>query len=329
MILAEKIMKHRKENGWSQEDLAIKLGVSRQSVSKWESTASIPDLDKIIKLSEIFGVSTDYLLKDDLDEEPGIVKIKDMPNEENEHIRKVSLDEANRYMDAVSNAAKWIGIGVVLCILSPVLLILLASWSEFQMFSLNEDMAAGIGVTILFLMIASAVVLFIMNGMKLSRYEYLEKELIDLEYGVAGIVQNRQENFEGTFRICIVSGVALCICSVIPYFIGVALAASDIFYIYCTALLFVMIAFGVFLFVNAGMIHESFNRLLESGDYTREKKVTNKKNENLSRIYWGLVAAIYLGYSFITMNWNSSWIIWPVAGVLFAVVWAIAGMIRK
>lgn len=329
MILAEKIMKHRKENGWSQEDLAVKLGVSRQSVSKWESTASIPDLDKIIKLSEIFGVSTDYLLKDDLDEEPGLVKIKDIPNEENEHIRKVSLDEANRYMDTVSKAARWIGIGVALCILSPVLLILLSGWSEFQMFSLSEDMAAGIGVTILFLMIASAVALFIMNGMKLSKFEYLEKELIDLEYGVAGIVQNRQENFEGTFRTCIVAGVVLCICSVIPYFIGVALTASDIFFIYCTALLLVMIAFAVFLFVNAGMIHGSYQQLLEEEDYTREKKLTNKKNENLTRIYWGSVTALYLGYSFVTMNWNSSWIIWPVAGVLFAVVWAVAGMIRK
>lgn len=65
MILAEKIIKLRKQNGWSQEELAAKLEVSRQSVSKWESAASVPELDKIIRLSEIFGVSTDYLLKDE------------------------------------------------------------------------------------------------------------------------------------------------------------------------------------------------------------------------------------------------------------------------
>lgn len=64
MILADKIAELRKKNGWSQEELAGQLGVSRQSVSKWESAASIPDLDKILKLSELFGVSTDYLLKD-------------------------------------------------------------------------------------------------------------------------------------------------------------------------------------------------------------------------------------------------------------------------
>ena len=48
--------------------MAEQLNISRQSVSKWESSASIPDLDKIIRLSEIFGVSTDYLLKDEIEE---------------------------------------------------------------------------------------------------------------------------------------------------------------------------------------------------------------------------------------------------------------------
>ena len=68
MILAEKIIKLRKKNGWSQEDLAMHMGVSRQSVSKWESMGAIPDLDKIVKLSQLFVVSTDYLLKDDMDD---------------------------------------------------------------------------------------------------------------------------------------------------------------------------------------------------------------------------------------------------------------------
>ena len=64
MILAEKIALLRKQCGWSQEGLAEQLGVSRQSVSKWELGSSIPDLDKIIRMSELFGVTTDYLLKE-------------------------------------------------------------------------------------------------------------------------------------------------------------------------------------------------------------------------------------------------------------------------
>ena len=68
MILADKIIELRKKNGWSQEELAEKVGVSRQSVSKWEGALSVPDLDKILLMSQIFGVSTDYLLKDEFGE---------------------------------------------------------------------------------------------------------------------------------------------------------------------------------------------------------------------------------------------------------------------
>ena len=66
MILADKIIENRKKNGWSQEELADKLGVSRQSVSKWEGAQAVPDMKKIIQMSEVFGVSTDYLLRDDI-----------------------------------------------------------------------------------------------------------------------------------------------------------------------------------------------------------------------------------------------------------------------
>lgn len=69
MNLADKIIEERKKNGWSQEELASKLGVSRQAVSKWESSGSIPDLQRILQMSELFGVTTDYLLKDEIEEE--------------------------------------------------------------------------------------------------------------------------------------------------------------------------------------------------------------------------------------------------------------------
>ena len=64
MILADKIVRLRKKQGLSQEELAEKLDVSRQAISKWESAHSVPDLEKILQLGYIFGVSTDYLLKD-------------------------------------------------------------------------------------------------------------------------------------------------------------------------------------------------------------------------------------------------------------------------
>ena len=69
MILSDKIMCLRKRNGWSQEELAHKINVSRQSVSKWENESAVPEMDKIVLLSNIFNVSTDYLLKEDMKED--------------------------------------------------------------------------------------------------------------------------------------------------------------------------------------------------------------------------------------------------------------------
>ena len=67
MIFADKIIELRKKAGWSQEELAVQLGVTRQSVSKWEGAQSVPDLEKIVQMSHLFGVTTDYLLKDEIE----------------------------------------------------------------------------------------------------------------------------------------------------------------------------------------------------------------------------------------------------------------------
>ena len=67
MILADKIIRLRKKLGWSQEELAEKMNVSRQAVSKWEGAQRVPDLGKVLQLSQLFGVTTDYLLKDEIE----------------------------------------------------------------------------------------------------------------------------------------------------------------------------------------------------------------------------------------------------------------------
>ncbi|MDE7131611.1 MAG: helix-turn-helix domain-containing protein [Lachnospiraceae bacterium] len=72
MILGEKIYRLRTERGMSQEAFGDMLGVSRQSVSKWETDQSQPELDKIIAISEMFTVSTDYLLKEKQPEESAV-----------------------------------------------------------------------------------------------------------------------------------------------------------------------------------------------------------------------------------------------------------------
>ena len=68
MKFEEKLIDLRKKNGMSQEELADRLGVSRQAVSRWELGSTLPDAPNLLKLSDLFGVSIDYLLRDEYDD---------------------------------------------------------------------------------------------------------------------------------------------------------------------------------------------------------------------------------------------------------------------
>lgn len=314
MILADKIIDLRKKQGWSQEELAEQLGVSRQSVSKWESGMSVPDLNKIIAMSELFGVSTDYLVKDTL-EEP-------TPSETEAHdsaapARTVTAEEANDYMAAVEKHSKRIVLGVALCILSPILLILLASWGELGVIGMTEEVGCGIGLTALLLMIGVAVALFITNGLPLSRYEFLEEEEFALAYGVAGIVERRQEQYRTRFVGMITVGVLLCIFSVIPLILVSILGGGEALQIGMLGLLLALCACGVSCIVRACYINGSFQRLLRTGDFAPKKKAKSSRSEAvyeaITGAYWCLVTGGYLLWSFLTGDWHITWIVWVIA----------------
>ncbi|MCI6855196.1 MAG: helix-turn-helix domain-containing protein, partial [Firmicutes bacterium] len=122
MIFADKLIELRKKNGWSQEELAEKVNVTRQSVSKWESSQSIPDLDKILLLAQIFGVTTDYLLKDEMEEvQIGVEAagaVSGYRDEPAEPVRKVSMEEANDFLAAKERTAGKVALATFLCIIS-------------------------------------------------------------------------------------------------------------------------------------------------------------------------------------------------------------------
>ena len=322
MILSEKLIMLRKKNGWSQEELAMKMDISRQSVSKWESGSSLPDLDKIIKLSQIFDVSTDFLLKDSLEYEDNDPEHEKYENK----IRMVSLEEANRFMDLTTKMAWKFALAATACVFSPVVLILLGGMSEYYG-GFSEDTAGGIGVIVLLLIVGGAVASFILNGMQLEKYEYLEKEVFSLQYGVEGIVRKKKEEFESTHRICVAVGVTLCIISAIPLLIA-AFQASELILVYCVDLLLIIVSAAVYLFVWSGMISGSYQKLLQEGDYTEEKKEREKKISPVAGVYWCIITAIYLWFSLSTMDWEKTWIIWPVAGVLFGAICGIINMIH-
>ena len=324
MILADKIIEERKRNGWSQEELAEKLGVSRQAVSKWESSGSTPDLQRVLELSKLFGVSTDYLLKDEMGQE--LISIHhEIEGIDTPPMRRVSLEEANDFLEMKKKGAPIIANAVSMCIISPVLLILLGTMAEDSIFHISEAFAAGVGCIFLFAMIAAAVFMFITCGIRESHSEHLEKEIFETEYGVSGMVKEKRRVFEPVFTRGIAIGVVLCILSAVPIIIAGVLDAPDYVAGSFVVLLLLMIATGVNMIIRVSIIKNSYDTLLQEGEFSEAEKKAKRKLDGLSGIYWCLITAIYLGWSFYTMRWDFTWIIWPVAGVLFA---AISGIMR-
>ena len=327
MILADKITDLRKKNGWSQEELAEQLGVSRQSVSKWESAQSVPDMGKIVGMSELFGVSTDYLLKDSMTA-PDTAAEGALPEAAE---RAVGMEEANDFLAAKIKNAGRVAIGVLLCILSPVCLILLGGAQDLGLIRLSESQAVGLGLVILILMIGGAVALFVTSSLRVKRFEYLDQEPIDTLYGVDGMARERREKFRPTFVRHLTVGIVLCVLAVIPIFLSLVLNGEreSFGHILAVAALLVLVGVGVLLIVRAAIVWGAFQRLLEEGEYSREEKERARSAGSFSGIYWGLVTAGYLAWSFAANAWDKSWIVWPVAGVAYGAVYGVIRALRR
>ena len=318
MILADKIIEERKRIGLSQEELAEKLNVSRQSVSKWEGAQSIPDINRIIMLAEIFGVTTDYLLKDD-----AMRDSCDSVKESAEHprnARKLSLEEASEFLRLRKSYAPKFALGVMLCIWSPIAIILLGGLYEEKTINISENAVGGIGVSVLILMIAAAVALFINSSSKLDKFKFLENEEIETAYGVDGMVKEKKEAYAPSHTSFLIAGVVLCILSIMPMFIALCFTERDVVIIAMVALLLFIVGIAVNMIVRTILIKDSYDMLLQNNDYSIRKKRSRDRLGVFVQIYWLVITAIYFIVSFFTNAWGITWIIWVIGGILAGII---------
>ena len=319
MILADKIIRLRKKNGWSQEELAEKMNVSRQAVSKWESAQTVPDLEKILQLSGLFGVTTDYLLKDELESE----EYTDSTAESG--VKRVTLAEANEFIDWRRSAAVRIAVAVFLCIASVIPLLLLAAASEANMLGMTAEFAGAVGTVIFLVTVTVAVVIFVYCGFRNAPYAYLDKEVFETEYGVKGMVREKQKAYRNAYVRSNMIGVGICVLSPVALFVG-AFSGDEFFTVLMLTVTLLAVGVGVIFFITAGVRWASMQKLLREGDFSDREKKRSGLKESVGTIYWLLAVAIYLGWSFATDNWTISWIVWPIAGVLFAAVMQICSL---
>lgn len=333
MILADKIIQLRKKQGWTQEEFAARMNVSRQAVSKWEGAQAVPDLNKILQMGELFGVTTDSLLKDE--EVPESLVQKEAVTVETGapiNCRPVSLEEANRFLELRQKAARQVSLSIILFILALVLLIIFSGGADLGVLPISATAGAAVGLVAAVVLSALGVVVLLFSQNQNKDLAFIGRVPIETAYGVDGLAKSKREEYKDkSFRRNVI-GVVVLIFALIPLFLTIFFDRGDItpmenFYaILLVCLAFLIAGCGVYMLVYNGIVSASFNRLLSRGNPTGTAKLDhNSIFYKMGSIIWPVGLIVYFVWSFGFGAWNISWIIFPITAFLTTIFFRLAG----
>ena len=238
----------------------------------------------------------------------------------------ISRKEAEEYLNHEERWAPAVARGVTMCILSPVLLLLLGGLSSLGVLPLSEILAGGIGTIVLLIIVAVAVTLFIRYGMEQHDFESILDDRFELDGGAEPVIRGKKKDFLSEYTKKVTAGVVICILAAIPL-LAAAFTENELLLILSVVFLLCAVAVGVNLLVRAGIVWDSYSRLLRDGDYSR--RLHGSLTDKIGSFYWPLVAAVYLLWSFSTGNWGITWAVWPVAALTFAAIAAICRLQKR
>lgn len=255
---------------------------------------------------------------DELGETLGIKRIM----ENKRDIPVVSYEEAQNYIEDSRAIVPKTAFGVLLCILSPITLLFLIGLRELNLIDVKEELLIAAGLVTLIGLVAIGVSYFLRFSSRLEKYEYLQSSIFELDYKTEQMVRSIQQQDEEIYKPAINISVILYILSALPIIITPLVFDVDGLSVISVVVTLIIVAFSTYNIISKSGSSEACNVLLQEGDYSIKRK-SNKTYQIVSQVYWCVIVAIYLGYSFITGKWHMSWIIWPVSGVLFGAIKAI------
>ena len=238
----------------------------------------------------------------------------------------ISRKDAEAYLQHEAAWAPAVARGVTLCILSPVLLILLAGLSAEGILPVSELLAGGIGTVVLLIIVAAAVTLFIRYSMEQHGFEFIQNDRFELAGGVEQVIREKKASVLGNCTNKMTAGVVICILSSVPL-LAAAFTEKDLLLILSLVFLLCAVAAGVNLLVRAGIVWDSYSRLLRDGDYS--SRLHGSLTDKIGGFYWPLITALYLLWSFTSGKWEVTWIVWPAAALVFSAIAAICRLQKR
>ena len=295
MSLSDNLQNLRKIKNMSQEELAEKLNVSRQAVSKWESGNGYPETEKIISICEIFDCSMDELVKGKITED----------------VKK----EKNEYDSVMSKIAKStsFAIGLILLGVSIMLTILGLAPNEQA-----EDQYALIGVVMILIGVVFAVPMFIINGTMID--DFKKKNPVMANVYSEDEVDNGKAKYTKTMAI----GISIILVGVV---IMMAMYASKVFEesVMPVAALMYFVTVGVTIIVYSGQMQEKYDIEKYNRENSPEYKEKEDKVGKICGVIMLLATIIYLVWGFCFSGWEIGWIVFPVGGILCGIVGTVFG----
>lgn len=306
MSFGENVVYYRKKLKITQEELAEKLYVSRQTVSRWENDSFYPDMDTLIKLCDIFNCSMDTLIRGNAE------KISNSSNSTSDF----TINEYDKHMNKFSY---YISIGVGLILLGISLLLFINAFA-------NEI----IGVIVLMLLISTSVALFIISGISHSNFMKCNPHIEPYPDDVS-------QNFLKKFPFYIAGATTLIFVGIITLIImlykdGYAPSGFTVEAWEClsTSLFMLIISIAVFLYVYSGIQHSKFNvkeyndQCINEGYNTENSSKENQSRVKLEDAISGVIMMVatisFLLMSFLGNLWHPAWIVFPVGGILCGIV---------
>lgn len=274
----------RKQKGLSQEQLAERLNVSRQAISKWENDSGLPEVETLISLSEIFECTIDDLLK------------KDLINRDHTD-RQVYQRHYNLMAKAYTSGTVFILLGVCIYLFTETY------------FPENTKFEFVCQILFLFFVLIG-IMCFVYFGIRDSYFENRKIELNDF------YSENEKSEFNRKFSLATAIGVGAILFGVMIQILVDNLynenLANTLF------MVFVTIAAGIFVYF--GTLKNKYDRV---DKIKINEKKRNHKVSKYCGVIMMIATVIYLGWSFVFYAWQISWIVYPIGAMICGIVWLI------
>lgn len=291
MSLSENLQNLRKIKNMSQEELAERLNVSRQAVSKWESGNGYPETEKIIAICEIFDCSMDELVKG-----------------------KISLDvkeEKNNYDSIMTKVAKGISLVVALILIGVSAMLTIIGLAANEQ---AEEKLALIGVVMVLIGVVFAVPIFIINGSKRDDFKKKNSKIANV------YSEEEVEKGKSKYTKIMAAGISTILVGVIAMLslIGLKVFGQDS--AMPIAILMYFVTIGASTIVYCGQMIDKYDIEKYNKENTEEYKAKEEKTGKICGVIMLVATIIFLVWGFIWSAWYINWMVYPIGGILCGIV---------